>query len=340
MEILYSIDGQESNLIFNKICLLMGQNASGKTKIISTIRDYINNCSKSIRINGNIVNKDDYNVLYFDEETDFSKEFKFTKSNIFRTIIYDDITNKINQDKILKEVNQRFNEIDNKINNFVEKEIKEDLRFDINIPDINKIIEKFTDIYFDEYLLSDDNISKSVKRKLIYQLLLFYIKANTDKDTFIIIDNFDIYLDSQNTINIINLINKYTEKYNNVYFIITTNKNVYKYINNNISIYKVKNNKLIDFNDFTIKEIIKNFIITFNNIESSIDIISDYDIEYYYKHYFIINKDKIGETLINDDIKIYSIENSPKSINPFIICNSIEEKKLLNIIKNYIDKNS
>ena len=53
----------------------------------------------------------------------FTNEFKFTKSNTLKQLIYNDVINKINEDKIIKYTNEIFDIIDEKVNNLLDRKI-------------------------------------------------------------------------------------------------------------------------------------------------------------------------------------------------------------------------
>lgn len=75
---------------------------------------------------------------------------------------------KININDILHKTNEIFNIINDKINNTISKiELIKNLKFDINIDSVDKIIEKFTNIYIDEYLLDDKITPRSFLRKYL-----------------------------------------------------------------------------------------------------------------------------------------------------------------------------
>ena len=59
-------------------------------------------------------------------------------------------------------------------------------------------------------LLTDNKISKSMKRKLLYQLYFLDIKKLSNKPTIVIINNFDVYLNSEEIIKLLNDINSLT----------------------------------------------------------------------------------------------------------------------------------
>ena len=86
----------------------------------------------------------------------------------------------INTNKIINYTNEIFDAIDEKINGLIDKKINKNnnsnLSLKIEIPDVNSIIDKFTNIYIDDVLLSESSIPKAKKRMLLYELYLYDIK--------------------------------------------------------------------------------------------------------------------------------------------------------------------
>src|SRR5699024_6488187 len=99
-------------------------------------------------------------------------------------------------------------------------------------------------------------ISKSIKRKLLYQLYFLEIK-NNNKNNIVIINNFDAYLNSNEIITILNTINNLTNENN--HFILTSTSNIFEYISQeHFTVYKYMN-KLINLD--TIDEAIKIYLL-------------------------------------------------------------------------------
>ena len=170
MEIVIDIDNIPNILNLDKNIIFFGKNSNYKNKVINNIDDCLLGKSKNILINGNTYNSKDFNIISINEENDFTNEFKFTKSNTLKQLIYNEVINKINEDKIIKYTNEIFDVIDEKVNNLLDRKINKksdnNISFQIEIPDVNSIIDKFTNIYIDDVLLNDSSISKSMKRKL------------------------------------------------------------------------------------------------------------------------------------------------------------------------------
>lgn len=245
LDIVFKNEGKDNYVKNDGIVFILGSNQSGKTHILNMIKDGFLGKSKEFLVNNTLINKGDYNVIYYDDTTDFSNEFKFSKTNLFRELIYSKVLDSVNESKLLKEVNELFDKIDKKVNQFLEinvnKKQEEKISFDIEITNVDDIIDKFTNIYVDNYLIKDSKIPRSKKRKLIYNLLLFELKKSESVNNIVFIDNFDLYLDYENINKIINMLTRYHEKNNNTYFFLSSSNNIYEFVKNKASIYHIHN---------------------------------------------------------------------------------------------------
>ena len=349
MELVINIDDKQNVIKLDKNAIFFGKNSSYKNKVINGITDGLLGKTKNILIDGNIYNFKDFNIININEENDFFSEFKFTKSNTLKQLIYNDVINKINEEKIIKYSNEIFDIIDDKVNNLLDRKVNKksdnNISFQIEIPDVNSIIDKFTNIYIDDILLSDSEISKSMKRKLLYQLYFLDIKKLNDKPTIVIINNFDVYLNSSEIINLLNTISSLSKS--NCHFILSSCNNIFEYLDNErYNIYKVTD-KIINFN--IIEEAIKihllrsefdkiNDKISFNDFYLENESLITYDEILNVKNK-IINKfpTLISKILNSDSIKV--VLNKPKNITcEYIICSDKNNQSLfLEISDKFID---
>lgn len=343
MELIIKLDDKNCNLNFDKNIILFGKNNSYKNKFINELTNSLTKNKNNILINGKVFNTNDFNIININEETDFSNEFKFTKNNTLRQLIYNDISKKINENKIIEYTNEIFDIIDEKINNLLDKKINKksdnNIYFEIEIPNINSIIDKFTNIYIDDMLLTDNKISKSMKRKLLYQLYFLDIKKLSNKPTIVIINNFDVYLNSEEIIKLLNDINSLTN--DNCHFILSSCNNIFEYINlKYYNIYKITN-KVISINE--INNVIKTFLIKNEYKSNNTDIEFN---EFYNNNEYLISEEEISNIrnllfnikpyLINKILNSNNIKlvlSKPNNINQdYIICENNKEKELFNEI--------
>ncbi len=264
MDIAFKRDEKDVYISNDGIVYLLGSNQCGKSYVLSILKNGFNGKNKDFLVNNLLVDKNKFNVIYYDDTTDFNEEFKFTKTNLFRELIYSSVLNNINETKLLKDVNDLFDRVDVKVNQYldinVNKKQEEKMIFDIDITDVNEIIDKFTNIYVDNFLIKDANIPRSTKRKLIYNLLLFELNKKKDLENIVLIDNFDLYLDIENTNKIISMLNEYHKKNSNTYFFLTSNNNIFNLVENKKDIYHVYYNgvtHIFDFDEIIQKSLLK-----------------------------------------------------------------------------------
>lgn len=348
LEIVINIDNKNNIIELDKNLIFFGRNSNYKNKVFNTLTDGLLGKNKNILVDGKSFNAKDYNIININEENDFTNEFKFTKNNALKQIIYNDVINKINEEKILKYTNKIFDIIDDKVNCLLDRKINKksdnNISFQIEIPDVNSVIDKFTNIYIDDVLLSDSEISKSMKRKLLYQLYFLDIKNLSDKPTIVIINNFDVYLNSTEIINLLNIINNLSK--NNCHFILSSCNNIFEYLDiENYNIYKVTD-KIINFN--IIEEGIKVYLLR-NEFDKNNDMSFD---NFYLENESLISNDEIlniktkiinkypsliSKILNSDSIKVAL--NKPKNVTcEYIICDCKESQTLfLEILNKFID---
>lgn len=349
MEIVIKLNEIATKINLEQNIILFGKNTSYKNNYITTLYEGLTGKNKNILINGGLPNSKDYNVILINEESDFENEFKFSKNNLLKQLIYDDIINNINEEKIIKYTNEIFDIIDNKVNKLLDNKINKkndnNISFQIEIPNVNSIIDKFTNIYIDNNILNSKEITKSMKRKLLYQLYFYDIKEKNDTTNIIIINNFDAYLNSNEIIKLLNIIDNLSNS--NTHFILTSSSNIFEYVNlDKFNVYKISNN-IIPLN--ILKLNIKNYILNneYNNKTNDItynefynqneSLITEEEINIIYNNLINNHSYLISKILNCDTIKI--VQSKPKKITTeYIICKNKEEQKFFSeICKNFID---
>lgn len=330
MNIIFESNKKIQTIENNGVNYFLGTNQSGKTYILNQIKSGFSSQNKEFKVNGIQIDKNNYNVIYFDDTTDFSNEFKFTKNNHFRKIIYENIINELDEQEILDKVNIIFNKIDKKVNKLLDIKINSktdnNIKFDIEINDINDIVDKFTNIYIDNYILNEETIPKSTRRKLIYELLLLKLDDSI-KTNIVIIDNFDLYLDYDNTKKTINMIEEYAKNNNNTYFFLSTSNNIYEHINEKEAIYHTYKNNISKITD--IKKIIEEALLyeSYNKEHNMIDfetyktekaILFINEIDEKYKEIYNSQQHNIGKIYISNKETIEENYRHPKSFYDYL----------------------
>ena len=346
MEIIFNVEEKTERFYFEKNVIFFGKNTNFKNKFISTLIRSLQGKDKNILIDGKKHDLNDYNIITINEESDLSSEFKFSKNNSFRDLIYHDIMSKINEEKLISCTNEIFDVIDTKVNKLLDRKINKscenNVSFQIEIPSVTSIIDKFTNIYIDNLLLNDSEISKSMKRKLLYELYFLNLKNDTDNKNIVIIENFDVYLNQDETIHILNEIEKLSSS--NCYFIISTCNNIFEYLNiDDFNVYKVSD-KLINLD--LINEAIKCYL-----LKKECNCSEDFE-KFYLDNEHLISDDeifKIKNNLINNfPHKISKVLNSTnvnllrkkpnKITTEYILCDNDDSYLLFSeICKKFVD---
>ena len=346
MEISFKSSICNYTLCINENAIIFGKNDLYKKKMLNKLEHALTKCNDFVRIDGQKFKKSEYEVIVISEDNDFESEFKFTKNNSLKQLIYADIVAKLNEEKIINYTNEIFDAIDEKINGLIDKKINKNnnsnLSLKIEIPDVNSIIDKFTNIYIDDVLLSESSIPKAKKRMLLYELYLYDIKKiKNEKKVIVIIENFDVYLNNQETIAFLKKVSSVSD--DNCHFILTSSNNILEFINTDkFNIYTTFN-QLISLKVLEVG--IKNYLINnqivnegneFMDIES---LISDDEINNIKQRIFNLRPDVISKMLNNDDIKF--VLKKPKNIeNTYILCSNLKELELFKEIYKVLIENS
>lgn len=314
MQLVFKINEFDQYIENNGIVYFLGPNQNGKSYFLSQIKEGFEGKNKNFSVNNCAVVKEDYNVIFFNDTTDFTSEFKFTKNNNFRKIIYDNVFTKIDENQIVKDMNGLLNEIDKQVNHFLNihmnKKQEEKILFDIDITDINDIIDKFTNIYIDDYLLKDGNVPRSVKRKLIYNLLMLELQQS-DSINIVLIDDFDLYLDLENTKKVIDQLESYHSKNPDTYFFVTSSSNLYPYIKNKSNIYHTGQNRashIVNLDplirDCFLKEVYQTIdqTIDFDSFQNETDYLYELDIEKKQKDVLCQCQEQIGLIYVSSKV--------------------------------------
>ena len=328
---------------FDNVLFINGSNKSGKTKLLKLLEKGAIGELDNFYINNNKVYKNDYQVLFIGDYNNFATDFKLTKANTFKKLIYDDIIEKMNTENILNKTNEIFNIIDDKINETISKnELTKNLKFNINIDSVDKIIEKFTNIYIDDYLLDDKITPRSSLRKLLINLTLYQIEKSERDNIIVFIDDLDNSFDELELFNLI----KTLENNNKAKFIVSSSRNIYSYVKNKKDIYKIYNQKTknivnvescikltIIMNEYKEQKIKDDFNTFFEENEY---LINDEDINYFNKKILPSLNYQIGLIYCNDELEIKLIDDEEDNI--IKVKNNLE-KIFLETIYNYLINN-
>ncbi len=227
MEIQLEINNNLRKINLKSINLILGNNCSGKTTILNTIKSGLDGKEDIFMINGINCAKGMFEYIYIDENRDLEGEMHLkAKSYIHQKKLKDILLE--NEDQIAEITNNYIQQINQIFTNEKYQYIHSQLQLGIN----EEKTKKLENIIFQ---LSDiDNISMATKEEFYIKQRLEDIKLK--KINLVIIDDIDRYLDTHIISDIIN-----TLKDENI-TVIFTSKN--KYLLHEIEVNKIFNTKL------------------------------------------------------------------------------------------------
>lgn len=122
--LLFEFNQKQNTLNFKQNCIIFSANGNGKSLLLKHLENGINGkLNSTFLIDSLKVKKDDHSTIFFNEETDFNSEFKFTNTNAFRNAIYNSLEHSINSAKILSELNSVLDKIDTETNKYINSNI-------------------------------------------------------------------------------------------------------------------------------------------------------------------------------------------------------------------------
>lgn len=216
--------------IFDNVAILLGDNLSGKSKILNTIyKGFLGRVAKFYYDN-NKIDFSDYQVLYFSEYINIDDEIKLSKTSHLRQKLIRNLNEMILVNNDFKNVNEEisnlrdklFNLINNKtwlnkINNF---NFTSNLKLKANLSsiDIETIIDKLLKI---EILNNNDQNIENHKysqwyiRMLFFNILLQYLDINDSKRQIVLIlDLPELYGTVKSKISFITFLKEFANNFN------------------------------------------------------------------------------------------------------------------------------
>ncbi len=349
MDIKMIFNEQVLNINFENICLILGENNQGKTYLMNELYDGLSGGKKDdFQINGLTIFKGDYYVVKIDEDETFESAFKFTKSNVFRKLMYDEVLEKTKdtiEQEMINNINNILEIINKEVNLHLNNNVYDNhLKLITQISSIDQIVEKFTSFYIKDTALNYKTMSKGENTEYLYKLYLSLIKQNHD-NRVLIIDNIDANLVGKPLIEFLENLIEISES--GIKVIITSNSPMlYKYLYNKATIYKIKNlklKKIRSYNDIIKKTILmteyenNKEVIAYNSFaEQNICLIKNDDINLIMEKYIYPNLLNIGLLYCYNDVSVIKKYNS-NQIQMSIIYRDNIEKNLFKSIKDELN---
>ncbi len=200
---------------------------------------------KNFSVDGIKPCKNDYNIIKINEKSIFSDEFKFTRNNELRKLIYDQFIEEYKEsNEIIDNLNEQLMVINNNVNDYLKNITKLDISFKTKIDNIEAIIDKNTSIVFEEKPIEKNAIS--INKTLLLDLYLE--KLISENENIILIDNIENFLTNEQIYLFLNKLKEKNKNYSMKVIITTSSNNVFKACFHCFKIYKLTNEGLKNVN--------------------------------------------------------------------------------------------
>lgn len=243
MRINYYKNDIKNTIEVSKVNIFYGYSGSGKTKLAKTLEEGLLGKDKSFSINGSNIIKDENNVLLLDSKESIHEHLKLSSKSYLKKLYYKPMQDYLNEnEQVLDNINKQFSEINKQLHKITNKFNKRST--------INTINLEFK-ITSNESILNDcinvtisDDISSSQSREMLFNLITI---LNFEKNTHIIIDNFDSFLDESGIITLFKLL----ENFNGIAYLFTNKPTSIMYSINKYSIFSVRNENIYNLSNLT-----------------------------------------------------------------------------------------
>lgn len=303
----FSIDNEiKSMQICDNVAILIGDNLSGKSKILNIIyKGFLGKVAKFYYDN-NKINFSDYQVLYFSEFINIDDEIKLSKTSHLRQKLIRNLNEIILLNNDFKSINydisnlrdKLFNLINNKtwLNKMNHFNFFNELKLKANLSsiDIETIIDKLLKI---EILDTDDQNIENYKysqwyiRVLFFNILLQYLDINDNKRQIILIlDLPELYGTIKSKFSFIACLKEIAKNFNCILIFSSNDSNFIDLFKPNLnSINLIKNENIFYLKDT--QNILINAVTLYSYLKSNYN-----DYEWY--------KSQMSTILEDEDIKL------------------------------------
>lgn len=347
MDVCFSSQEMMFDLKFDKVCTILGDNENSKIDILNVLKEGFEGTLGSNFMVDNInVSKNEYEVLYFTDEQDFDSVFKFTKTNLYRKCLYqqvftDELRTKFKT--LVDSLNEDIKDIDKELDSCFHSTI----HFKTQLDSIEDFISENTMV-----CLNDQPIKlsgKYYKKMLLFQLLSFYINHSEREKIVVCIDDIDSYFSESSLLVVCQMILELV-KGREVYFIITgTSPFLYTFFYNLDCCYKIKGKKLYQIGDldqlarevflrnqYYVEQV--DYIVPLDEyLEENLHYITADDVEFILSNYFVPNIDRVGRIFCNDQILIANPLLSKNLVGvPLLPYTNFYERELFSVICDHL----
>ncbi len=245
MKIAFNFKEKSEILSFDEFCLISGEGGIGKTLLLELLEEGFSEKEKNFSVDGIKPCKNDYNIIKINEKSIFSDEFKFTRNNELRKLIYDQFIEEYKEsNEIIDNLNEQLMVINNNVNDYLKNITELDISFKTKIDNIEAIIDKNTTIIFEEKPIEKNAIS--INKMLLLDLYLEKLVA--ENENIILIDNIENFLTNEQIYLFLNKLKEKSHNYNLKVIMTTSSNNVFKACFHDFKIYKLTSEGLKNIN--------------------------------------------------------------------------------------------
>lgn len=331
MKIKYYNEELKQELEISNVNIFYGYSGSGKTYFSKLIEEGLNGKDKSFSINGSSILKDELNVIYIDSKESIHEHLKLSSKSYLKKLYHKPLQDYLlDNENLINNINNQFNDINNTLskiaNNFNKRSSIQNLEINFKLPTNETLINECVSIK------TTSDISSSKSREMLFNLIT--LLSSEEKETHIIIDNFDSFLDEEAIIHFLNILDTYKGKI----YLFTNKPSSIIYAIDKYSIFSIRNNIIKNLSNI-------NYLLldTYNNNER-VDYIDYMLNDGYIKGSGVLNDEltkiknnsicNLGRLLTS---KNYRITNNISYEYVSIIPNNEIEENFLNKINNLIN---
>ncbi len=249
MNVSFNYNQDKIRLNIGHVNVFYGYSQSGKSTLAKLLESGLLGKEKGFYCSSTIVTKDEKSVIFIDSKESLIDHIKLGSKSYLKKYYYNKVKDYFEENyNILENINESFNEINELLkqlaNEFNNNSLNTSIDISLNIDNVDEIIDNFVNVR-----IRENSLSSSSSKELL--ILLITMLQDSDKETHIIIDDFDAQLDEETTMHLFNKISD-----SNAYFYLFTNKpNSLPHSISRFHIYNVRRQHIFDFTnlDYIVK---------------------------------------------------------------------------------------
>lgn len=245
---------KKKTIQLHKINFFYGYAGCGKTTFAEELEYGLLGKDRSFAINNLPVVKEEKNVILINSKESILDHIKLSSKSYIKKYYYEKIIHFLDDNPtIIENINNNFAELNNFIsavtNEFNQKATTNKINISFGVENNDDIINNFMKV-----LVDSDSISSSSSKELLLMLIL--ILNDSEKETHIIIDDFDSFLDEQTTIRLL----RELEKFNGYIYLFSNKPNSILYAIGKHGIFNIREKEIYDLSNimFILKKSLEN----------------------------------------------------------------------------------